>query len=590
MRHGELLWQAFLVAASSALFVLIILTTLTTPWTQALSDEQRPLSWWARVDFGDTLIAVRVMQGVLTAASTTAMSNSFTRLHWNKMANEKGLLLANLLAFSPTTSLMGTAQLIVGKHTKPSTRIYTLARLCLTTFPWVAGILLFARTSLITVFDTALVYNVTSGIGPFNASYVDSFINAFQDQDTSPPTTIVPYAYSSVVHNLITNSLFSTVAEPILCQPSERDLDCASYVVSGGLSLAAPWTPTGNPDHPLVRIRGVPAIQTEFQGRRGAGSSFLDSDCIFFGSRTNRSRIAADLCLSASPDGLLHAGLFLCDGLNSVSRKCRQEPRVDQPLTVIPNITTTMAVFGRQATVISARSNLTITSISDLTPPIPISMTASDVRAYRAALSWLMDFSAANIPAQSSILEIFWDNQDSLSGTYTDGILLQNFRGILAFPIWLFNANNYGNTALNNSELNVGLPPEFYTKAAVVSPLVKLHFDSTLLKVFIVLEGIVVLTLWVALFWLFAPWSSGASFVISSFPAFDFLFKTDVVEAVGDSRSSGDTETGRLKRGKGPKILKRVNQVVVYAASGSESQGGQGEAERVELVVNEASR
>ena len=58
---------------------------------------------------------------------------------------KRELLLANLLAFSPTTSLMGTAQLIFGKHTKLSTRARTLARLCLTTFPWVAGILLFGK-------------------------------------------------------------------------------------------------------------------------------------------------------------------------------------------------------------------------------------------------------------------------------------------------------------------------------------------------------------------------------------------------------------------------------------------------------------
>jgi len=249
-----------------------------------------------------------------------------------------------------------------------------------------------------------------------------------------------------------------------------------------------------------------------------------------------------------------------------------------------------MAVFSRQATVISARSNLTITGISDLTPPIPIPMTVSDVAAYKAALSWLMDYSAANIPAQSSILEIFWDNQGSLSGTYTDGILLQNFRSILAFPIWLFNANNYGNTALNKAELNVGLPTEFYTGAAVVSPLVKLHFDSTLLKVFIVLEGVVLLTLWVALLWLFPPWSSGASFFISSFPAFDFLFKTDVLEVASDSRLNNAGDAGQLKTAEESKILKRVNQVVVYAAAGSESQGGRGEQKRVESVANEASQ
>lgn len=86
-----------------------------------------------------------------------------------------------------------------------------------------------------------------------------------------------------------------------------------------------------------------------------------------------------------------------------------------------------------------------------------------------------------------------------------EGILLQNLRSIVAFPIWLFNANNYGNTAISNKALNPGLPAEFYTKAAVVSPLVKLKFDSTLVRVFIALEGIVRLFLWIALLWLFSP-------------------------------------------------------------------------------------
>lgn len=407
------------------------------------------------------------------------------------------------------------------------------------------------------MYDIALVYEVTSGIGPFNASYVRSFVNGFQDEETFPPTTIVPYAYSSVVHNLITNSLFSTVAEPIVCRPSERDigLECASYVVSGGLSLVGPWTPPGNPDHMLVRIKNVPTIQAEFKGRSGA-KSFSDSDCLLFGS--NRTRIAAELCLSAV-EGSMHAGLFLCDGIDSGKCVVNQTP--------IPNITTTMTVFRRQATVLSARSNLTITEISDLTPPTHIPFTTSDIEAYKSALSWLMDFSAANIPASSSILEIFWDNQASLSDSYVDGILLQNFRSILAFPIWLFNANNYGNTALNNKVLNPGLPAEFYTKAAVVSPLVKLQFDSTLLKVFIVLQGIVLLALWVALLWLFLPWSSGMGLAVSAFPAVDFLFKSDVLERDGMS-STGDGEL----RMEGSEILKRVDGAMVYAA-GTGSEG-----------------
>jgi hypothetical protein len=143
MRHGELVFQAALVAASSALFVVIVLVTLTTTWAQNLSDRQEKLSWWAKADVGTTLIIVRVLQGVLTAASTAAICSSFMRLHWNKINSEKGLPLADLLALSPTTHITGTAQLIFRRDTKPATRIGALARLCLTTFPWLAGILLF---------------------------------------------------------------------------------------------------------------------------------------------------------------------------------------------------------------------------------------------------------------------------------------------------------------------------------------------------------------------------------------------------------------------------------------------------------------
>jgi len=416
------------------------------------------------------------------------------------------------------------------------------------------------------VFDTASVYDVASGVGPFNASYVDSFIGSFQDPETEPPTAIVPYAYSSVVHNLITNSLFSTVAEPIHCESSERDLECASYILSGGLSMAAPWTPAGNPDHPLVRIRHVPTIQAEFQGRSGA-KSFFNNDCLLFGS--GRSLIAAELCLSAM-GGSMHVGLFLCDGI-SEDGKCV----VNQ--TPTPNLTTTMTVWRRQGTVLSARSNLTVTGLSELTPPVPIPFTAPDIAAYKSALSWLMDYSAANIPARSSILEIFWDNQNSLSDTYIDGILLQNFRSILVFPIWLFNANNQGNLALAHKILTPGLPAEFYTKAGVVSSLVKLQFDPTFLKVFIILEGIVLLSLWIALLWLFPPWSTSAGLKASSFPALDFLFKAEVRDRV-----SGASEND-LRTAEGSEIVKGGNGAVVYSASSANIEGVR-ERKRVEAM------
>lgn len=189
------------------------------------------------------------------------------------------------------------------------------------------------------------MYDVTSGIGPFNASYVESFVGSFQDPETEPATAIVPYVFTSVADSLITNTLFTTVAEPIYCEPSERDLECASYIISGGLSLVSPWTPAGNLDHPLVRIRDVPTMQAEFQGRSGP-KSFSDGDCLIFGSE--RSRIAAELCLSAVGESM-HVGLFMCDGISDGKCVVNQTPT--------PNLTTTMTVFRGQGTVLSARSN-----------------------------------------------------------------------------------------------------------------------------------------------------------------------------------------------------------------------------------------
>jgi len=168
----------------------------------------------------------------------------------------------------------------------------------------------------VTVFDTATVYDVTAGIGPFNASYVGPFLEAL----TSDGFTTVPYTYSSLVHNLITNNLFSTIAEPLGCERSERDLDCASYIVSGGLGMVAPWTPLGNPDHQLVRIPEVPAIQVEFQGRSGE-KTFNSDECVLFGS--NDTLIAAELCLSVTSNGSLHAGKSPPNSLPIITNRSR---------------------------------------------------------------------------------------------------------------------------------------------------------------------------------------------------------------------------------------------------------------------------
>ena len=74
----------------------------------------------------------------------------------------------------------------------------------------------------------------------------------------------------------------------------------------------------------------------------------------------------------------------------------------------------------------------------------------------------------------------------------TSVVLSQNFQSILTFPFWLFNANNYGNTALQAQQIIPMLPMEFYTEASIVAPYVKIKFDWVMFVIFLVLQGLAI--------------------------------------------------------------------------------------------------
>jgi len=135
---------------------------------------------------------------------------------------------------------------------------------------------------------------------------------------------------------------------------------------------------------------------------------------------------------------------------------------------ILPNLTTTFTLYNRQASMIVARSNFSILSLTDIEPPTQ--NTDIDLPAFRSALDWLLDYNASAIPAPSSIAEHFWTAQDQLSNDYWSGVPYQTFQSILAFPLWQFNANNYGNTQLLDRKVISTLPAEFYTNASVVAP------------------------------------------------------------------------------------------------------------------------
>ena len=114
-----------------------------------------------------------------------------------------------------------------------------------------------------------------------------------------------------------------------------------------------------------------------------------------------------------------------------------------------PNLTTTFSIFVRTADVIVSRANYSILSIADPSPAIRDY--SLDIDAYRSALRWLLNSTAAGIPAPSSIAQYFWSAPEQLTSDYWSASPRQAFQSIIAYPLWFFNENNAGNVYLHNS-------------------------------------------------------------------------------------------------------------------------------------------
>lgn len=122
--------------------------------------------------------------------------------------------------------------------------------------------------------------------------------------------------------------------------------------------------------------------------------------------------------------------------------------------------------------------------------------------AYRAALGWLLNYTSADIPGPSSIAQSFWSSNLRMQDPSTYGIIVQNFQSVLAFPFWLFNDNNWGNTALKSNQTVAGLPQQFYTEASIVAPYEAIDFNQGMFVLFVVLQGLGILFAWGTLIWI----------------------------------------------------------------------------------------
>ncbi|KAH8891555.1 hypothetical protein GQ53DRAFT_648717 [Thozetella sp. PMI_491] len=512
--------QLFLAVLSLALFAVVIVFVQATYVAESRSQQKLPLDVFLKMDISKTLAIVRVAQGLLSTITGIAISNSFVFMHWIMMAGD-GLLFPKFLALSPMTAPLGTLALLKSSDATLSARLWALLRLIITIISWLPGLLLFVNTSIVTVYDTAYTYNVSAGVGPFNESLVQPFIDRLQSSAPDYPYQVLPYSYFASVYILVLNPVISTTLPPSQC----RDPGCTSYLLSGGVEMTAPWIPQGYPDHTMIKVDRVPSVQLDFKA--SVDSKFEESDCDLFGAPGYA--IGIKLCLEASSNpSSLRAGLFVCQNGTYPPSAC-------QASDSLPNITTTASFSTLLADVVASRYNFTIVNTanhSGLSPFIDLSLPA-----YRASLRWLLNNSdAAAIPPPSSIGQSFWSSPDQLRNPSTQGMLTQNFQSILAFPFWLFNANNWANPLLvQNRSVQGAAPPQFYTLASVVEPHVKIRFDGGIFVAFVALQSAAVLFVWATLVWV---WCGTKEMLAStSFPVFDMTCRVGVTGVNASCRS-----------------------------------------------------
>ncbi|KAL3477565.1 hypothetical protein BJX99DRAFT_257378 [Aspergillus californicus] len=507
--YSQLWFPVLLEVLATAIFVLIAWIAQTT-WSPAVT-----IAGYT-VDSSQTLTLLSAFQGLLSTLVTAVLSSVFELIQWFLTARDNGLRSIGLLGLSPTTAVIGSMKIIFSRHSRLLDRLWPVLRLVLTFAIWISNIVLFANTSIGVKYGSVFDYQVTAGVGQFNGSYVRPYVQLLQDRNPNYPWTIVPYSMQAIVYNLVINPIHSIGSTPSpVSECTEDDPRCDSYLLPGGLFTATPWPPTNHPEAPMIQMVDVPSCQVDFKAGLNEADAFLGEDCTVFGANATLASIKFCVSKSRTVNGSFAAGIYVCPDITGST--CNLDEGIPYP-----NITATFSIFSRKATIITTRSNMSITSMTSSTPPVPIS--TLDLDTFQEAISWILDFNSAGIPVATSIMQQFYSGQEQLQSTYWSPELKHTFQSIIVFPLWMFNVNNMGNIDLHGRDINPNLPPEFYTTASVVVPHNKIMISTSMFSTFVVLQTTVHLFAWGVLAWfcIRRPVVPG----ITSYPLFDFSFKT----------------------------------------------------------------
>jgi hypothetical protein len=433
------------------------------------------------------------------------------------------------------------------------------------------------------IYNSDFTFQLTAGTGVFNGSLVDPYLTQLIHNEQGHPW--IPNVLMVGISDFTSNPTWTIPTTPIGCSGD----NCTAYLLPGGLESTTPWPPTDFPDSPIVEIVDAPAVQLEFIQGVDPSEQFLQSDCDVIGDMDYL--VAVEICLKKGqkyPNSFISRKgpptqmvllptkplivLIICANGTSADGSCLNYGNVS-------TISTTFTVYKRVASTINSRSNMTIMAISDLGSASQVS--DLDLTALKKVVNWLLDYKASDIPVTSSLAFRFWSSTIDFTTPFWAIDPYRTFTGLLALPMWFFQANNYGNpdmAAASPDKMVTYLPREYTTIAHISRPYNKIKINPTMLTAYVLLTLLALAFSWIVILVILIRQKPSPR--TSSYPLIDFAGKTSQVVTgdVGGIRAKLVKLTGaddrRIRHGlKETKILLRATDVVEDQNEFYEQQG-----------------
>ncbi|TKA78160.1 hypothetical protein B0A55_03899 [Friedmanniomyces simplex] len=194
-----------------------------------------------------------------------------------------------------------------------------------------------------------------------------------------------------------------------------------------------------------------------------------------------------------------------------------------------------MTVYNRQATTVCGARNNSILSVYDLGDPQLDE--GVNITALRLAVGWLLNYTAAGLPAESSLNFWFWFDPTGTYSSIWEANAYTALQSLLAFILWEFCTNNNENPAVAAEQTGgqPNLPAAFQTTASLSEPYTRFVLNRAAFITYLSLEAFALAFCWAIFVWQCVQAKRLPE--ISSYPPVDFASKLRERRASDDALS-----------------------------------------------------